>query len=472
MTKYRSSPQLSRRGVLASAGAGAAAALLGAAGRPGAAEAALSGRARTRVVVIGGGIAGVAAAWLMDGHCDVTLLEAASTLGGHNATVQLDVDGRQVAVDLGAQFFGPASHPIYHKLVTSVLQLPTVPNALYNTVAQYGVPTPVMVSPSAGRPITDVLPYLPGLQAIGVVMAGAKDLETRQDWDTTVAEFVEALAIDETLKQNLVYPFVASVNGASISQAKAFSARAALALGVRPLVGDGAEQRTEYVNARDGLQAVIAALAGEFTTVTALTNSAAVGLCRDGVRYRVVDAVGRVHVAEHVVLALPPEPAAKLVAQLPGADPLVRAYRRFGYMPARIAVHRDPVYMPAASTDWSSFNILRDGDYAEASIAYQQLRGDVTLYKSWALNRRQEPKQLLAETTFRHPVITPDFIRAQSVLHGSNGRDGLWFAGSHVLDVDSQESALVTAIQVAAKLSPLSPNRRRLGTLPPSPVIP
>ncbi|WP_329538534.1 FAD-dependent oxidoreductase (plasmid) [Streptomyces sp. NBC_01450] len=453
---------------MTAAGLSTAAALTGISVGAKPARAVTAGSTRQRVVVIGGGIAGVATAWLLDGQYDVTLLEAASSLGGHATSMAVDVDGHHGMVDIGAQFFGPYSHPIYNKLVTSVLQVPTVPNQLDNTVFQYGVPTPLMVSPSADRPITDLLQYLPALQAVAELMDRARDLEERRDWTTSVADLVEAMPTDETLKESFVYPYVASVNGATISQVKEFSARAALALAVRPLVGD----KTEYVNARDGLQSVVSALSNEFTSVTTLVVTRAVGLLRIGNQYRITDSQGRVHLADQVVLALPPEPAAALVAQLPQADALTSAYSRFRYMPARIAIHRDPVYMPASPADWSSFNITRDGEFCEASISYARLRGDIPVYKSWVLHRREEPKQLLASMDFRHPLITPDFVQAQGDLQRCNGDDGLWFAGSHVFDVDSQESALYSALMIATKLAPASPNRLRLGTLPTSPATP
>ncbi|MCW8103433.1 FAD-dependent oxidoreductase [Streptomyces tauricus] len=468
MSHENEKSKLSRRRLVAAAGFGTAAALTGTAvgAQPAGAASLRSGR--LRVVVVGGGIAGVATAWLLDGQHDVTLLEAASSLGGHAASVPVDVEGHDVMVDVGAQFFGPYSHPIYNKLVTSVLQVPTVPNQLDNTLFEYGMPTPLMVSPSIDRPITDLLQYLPALQAVGELMERARDLEARRDWSITVADLVEAMTVDEALKESFVYPYVASVNGATISQAKEFSARAALALAVRPLVDD----RTEYVNARDGLQSVISSLSNEFTSVTTCVNTRAAGLSRVGGQFKITDSQGRVHLADQVVLALPPEPAAALVAQLPQSDSLTSTYNRFRYMPARIAIHRDPIYMPASPKDWSSFNITRDGEYCEASIFYGRLRGDAPVYKSWVLHRREEPKELLDSMDFRHPLITPDFIRAQGELQRRSGDDGLWFAGSHVFDVDSQESALYSALMIAAELAPGSQNRLRLGTLPTSPAAP
>ncbi|MER6958703.1 FAD-dependent oxidoreductase [Streptomyces sp. NPDC000618] len=473
MAHGNDTPRLSRRGFVSAVGLGTAAALAGSVVGPGSAYAVSADEARQRVVVIGGGIAGLATAWLLDGLHDVTVLESAPSLGGHVASVPVETsDGRRAIVDLGAQFFGSHSHPIYHKLVTSVLQVPTVANRFDNTVTRYGEQTPVMVTPGADRPITDVLPYLPALQAVAELMDRARELEANRDWGVTVTDLVEAMTVEDALKQSLVYPYVASVNGATVSQVKDFSARAALALGVRPLVGDGTEQTTDYVNARDGLQSVISAMAGELTGVTTLVNTQAVGLTRSGQVYQVTDSRGQVHLADQVVFALPPESAVPLVSQLPQAGRLTQIYGRFRYMPGRIVIHEDPVYMPALTADWSSFNITHDDDYAEASISYGRLRGDIDVFKSWALHRREEPKRLLAAQDFRHPMITPDFIRAQGDLRGLNGKDGLWFAGSHVVDVDSQESALYSALTIGNALAPESANRTRLGVLPTTPVTP
>lgn len=53
-----------------------------------------------RVAVIGGGISGLATAWLLSQRCRVTLYEAAPRLGGHARTVTAGLYGDQ-PVDTG-----------------------------------------------------------------------------------------------------------------------------------------------------------------------------------------------------------------------------------------------------------------------------------------------------------------------------------------------------------------------------------
>ena len=52
-------------------------------------------------------MAGISLAWLLDGACDVVVLEARDSIGGNVQTVDVDLDGHRLVVDLGAQYFIP-----------------------------------------------------------------------------------------------------------------------------------------------------------------------------------------------------------------------------------------------------------------------------------------------------------------------------------------------------------------------------
>ncbi len=166
------------------------------------------------------------------------------------------------------------------------------------------------------------------------------------------------------------------------------------------------------------------------------------------------------------MLALPPYAAGPLVGQLAGTGDIVSTYARFHYIPARVAIHTDPTYMPAKRSDWSGFNVLTDGPWCEPSMWFGAFR-DVDVYKSWVSHRAELPRETIATFDYLHAHETPDLARAQAALGAVQGDQGLWFAGTHMTDVASQESALVSAIDVAKRLAPGSANLARvLGTQP------
>jgi predicted NAD/FAD-binding protein len=142
----------------------------------------------------------------------------------------------------------------------------------------------------------------------------------------------------------------------------------------------------------------------------------------------------------------------------------------FSYFPTEISIHRDPVYMPEKKHQWSAYNTLVDGTHAEASIwlgAFRQSGGEpLSLFKSWVTSRSLDPQEEIFRRNFLHPLITPDFIEAGRALAQYQGQDGVWFAGSYTREVDSQNTALLSAMRVVRDLDPLAPNLVALESAP------
>lgn len=64
-----------------------------------------------RVAVVGTGIAGNIAAYKLRDRFDVTVFEAAGYIGGHTNTVDVDDDGRPLAIDTGFIVFNDRTYP-------------------------------------------------------------------------------------------------------------------------------------------------------------------------------------------------------------------------------------------------------------------------------------------------------------------------------------------------------------------------
>ncbi|MCX7160230.1 MAG: FAD-dependent oxidoreductase, partial [Proteobacteria bacterium] len=64
-----------------------------------------------RIAVVGSGISGLAAAWLLARNHAVTLYEAGDYLGGHTHTVDVTLEGATHGVDTGFLVFNRATYP-------------------------------------------------------------------------------------------------------------------------------------------------------------------------------------------------------------------------------------------------------------------------------------------------------------------------------------------------------------------------
>src|SRR5258706_13782657 len=70
-----------------------------------------------RIGIVGAGGAGLTAAWLLSETHEVTLFEKQDRLGGHAHTLEVELAGERVAVDMGAEFFSRAMFPTFTRLL-------------------------------------------------------------------------------------------------------------------------------------------------------------------------------------------------------------------------------------------------------------------------------------------------------------------------------------------------------------------
>ncbi len=85
--------------------------------------------ARLKIAVVGTGISGLSAAWLLGRRHEVTLYEQADRVGGHSNTVQVECKGRAIPVDTGFIVFNRATYPNLTALFAH-LGVPTQPSSM------------------------------------------------------------------------------------------------------------------------------------------------------------------------------------------------------------------------------------------------------------------------------------------------------------------------------------------------------
>jgi predicted NAD/FAD-binding protein len=422
---------------------------------------------RRRVGIVGGGMAGVSLAWLLDGDCDVVLLEAADTVGGNIRGVAVEIDGQAFVVDMGAQYYHPGPYPLYTALLTHLGLHAASPIAGAShafpasiTVTAEGETTPRFVSPVLPDRTWPLLAgwNAAGVGAFGTAFPAAKWREVSgASWTLTLDEWLPTLGLTRAQWEGMLLPWAASLFSGSIEQARGLSARAAMIFAAKALPPLPWDPVLYYV-LTPGMGEPLRRMLDQLTTVEVRTGAGVQHVVRDSSGgFQIACADGRTIAADDLVFACSGPDTLRLLQDVPGTAAQQDAVRGIEYHDARLVLHTDPAYVPPNPFLWSFLNCHVRGASCEASmwmapvLAGPPFATAAKLWKSWTTHR-DLPAGILHEAHFVHLLPTPASLRAQVALRTLQGREGVWFAGGYTRPYDSQETALRSALGVAVGL--------------------
>ena len=388
-----------------------------------------------RIAVVGSGITGLSAAWLLSKTHDVTLFEADSRIGGHSHTVDAPAPNAPVAVDTGFIVYNEGNYPNLSAMFEH-LKVPTKPaymsfavsiddgafeycsqglGALFAQKRNYA-------SPKFWRMIRDVLRFqkeaprdLAELERTGESL---EDYLTRKGFGTLFIEahlMPQAAAIWScTMGQMANYPAASFV--------RFYMNHNLLKLDLKPT------WRTVDGGSREYVSRLLADFDGKVVTQAGIT-----GVVRglDGAALRFED--GRLERFDAVILATHSDQALKLL-EAPSADEraLLGAIE---YRPNRVVLHRDVSLMPKRRKAWAAWTHMGYSERAgEGGVTYwmnelQSLSGP-PLFVSLNPAREPDPSLVLGEWDYEHPVFDVAAVEAQKSLWSLQGRRNVWFAGA------------------------------------------
>ena len=417
-----------------------------------------------RVAIIGGGSAGLTAAWLLDQDHEVTLYEKEPRLGGHAWTIPVDLGGAVAHVDAGSEFFSDGMFPTFARL----LRLLDVPLTPYHCTATFhatdGDHVRHLPPRREGRIVwSGFAPgHLADLIQFAYVLRAARGLMRRRDTSITLGGFVEGLpGLRPRFKERFLYPFLLAQWCVEPDEFRRFIAYDALRYCYMHFGLSLDAPKMLHIDG--GTQSYVERLRGQLRRATLRTGAEVRGIERSPEGLTVVTAEGARARHDAVILATNAQAASRLARGVAGADEASRQLGRVEYFRTAIAIHGDARLLPRRRDHWSVVNTRWDGTHAQNTVWKPWLSPpERPIFKSWVTYERELPEPLHALVEFDHPKIDARYFEAQQALTTLQGRSGLWFAGMQTWDVDCHESAVVSAAHVVRQLSP---NSRRLQQL-------
>jgi predicted NAD/FAD-binding protein len=411
-----------------------------------------------RIAVIGGGVSGLAAAWLLAPQNNVTLYEAEPRLGGHARTVMAGRNGDQ-PVDTGFIVFNQVNYPHFTRMLDA-LDVPVAKSDMsFGATIDGGAIEYSLQSVNAvfGQRRNLARPAFLGMIRDLVRFNAEAEAAATSD-DVTIADLVGELGLGDWFSRYYLMPMCGAIWSTPTMDVGAFPARTLVNFFKNHSLLSREQHQWMTI---DG---------GSVEYVRRLTADLRVrGVdLRPGTPVKTVErAPGRVTVRAHgalpetfdqVIFATHSDDALRLLDAPTEAERA--ALGNLTYQDNRAILHNDVRQMPRRRRCWSSWTYKADtaGDHTRIGVSYwmnrlQNIPHDDPLFVTLNPSDDIPDSAIYDENTFRHPVFDRAALRAQNALREIQGENGTWFAGAYTRH-GFHEDGFASAVSIAEQLQP------------------
>ncbi|MFD2173243.1 NAD(P)/FAD-dependent oxidoreductase [Rhodobacter lacus] len=413
---------------------------------------------RKRIAVIGAGISGLGAAWLMRDE-EVVVFEAGRRIGGHARTIS----AFGAMVDTGFLVCNRVTYPLFTALMDALkVRLQSAPMSFAASFGdgayEYGTGSALDLFRQPGRLFDRSHWHM--LRDIRRFMAEAPKMAGQGG---SIGEVVAELGLGREFRDRFLMPMSGAIWSTPPRFMLDFPADRFLRFfASHGLMGEG--PRPEWLTVTGGASTYVEALAA--ATGAEIRRSCPVQLVRRGPGGVTVVSPRGEELFDQVILATHAPQALRLLADADAAETAVLG--ALTVEPNRMVLHSDPGFLPKRRALWSSWNHvtaappggLRNRPISLSYWLNRLQRVETPAPLIMTLNPEREPQAIHNEATLSHPQFDGRALAALDRLGEIQGRGGLWYAGAWTR-YGFHEDGLLSALRVAQAMGrdwPLGPD--------------
>jgi predicted NAD/FAD-binding protein len=405
-----------------------------------------------RIAIIGTGISGMTAAYLLSEDHEVVVFEANNYIGGHTNTVDVSLNGQQYAVDTGFIVFNEKTYPNFVKLMkrlnvgwqnslmsfsvqcekTGLEFSPSTLNSLF-------IQRRNLLRPSFYRMLWDAMRFKRDSEAL---------LES-DDYGLTLAAFLSDKGYSEAFVQHFIIPMGEAIWSADPVKFNQFPARYFTQFFKNHgflNVKDQPQWLTIKGRSRQYIKPITRPYAEQIRLNTPVTS---VRRHPDAVAIQPQNEVAERF--DRVVIATHSDQALALLEDPSDAEKNILGV--IPYQENQAVLHCDESLLPSKKAAWASWNYhIPQEDLGRVAVTYdmnllQRIGAPQELCVSLNLAKAIDPAKTYREMIYHHPVYNPESLTARHSHRDINGINRTYYAGAY-WGYGFHEDGVVSALEV------------------------
>ena len=386
-----------------------------------------------KIAVVGSGISGLSAAWLLNPRHQVTLYEAADYLGGHTNTVDVTLDGMTYPVDTGFLVHNDLTYP---NLIQLFEHLGVQTHA---TDMTFSVSQPAMDIEWAGSSLATVFAQKKNLmrlqfwrmllEIISFNSRSHKLLAWSEQRRVTLGGLLDEYSYSSSFRQGYLLPMAAAIWSSSPSEILGFPASTFLRFCINHRLLQ-IEGRPEWRSISGGGRTYVKKMA---ESLDVRLNHPVEEVVREKGKVNLTSR-GETVTYDAVIFATH---APETLRMMKDADTREQALLgSVRYQPNLAVLHTDRRFLPQRESLWSAWNYLSLGEEGRSvCVTYllnhlQNLPFDTPLMVTLNPPEDMAPRGEIARFDYDHPIFDQAAIDAQSRLESIQGSNSTWYCGA------------------------------------------
>lgn len=413
-----------------------------------------------KLAIIGTGIAGMGAAYLLKDYFDITLFEKNNYVGGHTNTVSVNEQGKEIYIDTGFMVFNKVTYPNLTKLFER-LDVPIKPTSMSFSVNH--VKTGLEYNGSGLKGLFSQRKNIFNPKFISMLFQinrfnnDCSEVLVDEKYNSySLKDYVDEKGYGNEMLEKYLIPMSSAVWSTPPDKMLGFPAKTLIRFFYNHgFLGLNTEH--QWYTVENGSRVYRDKLIDDFKNKIILNNEA-IKVTRANNKIEVVTKDLQKHFYDKVIIASHADESLKILADATELE--TQLLSKFNYQYNKATLHTDASVMPRNKKIWSSWNYRieeKSGEVKTSTIYYMNSLQQVSKRKDYFVSIDDpgniDKNKIIKEIDYTHPIFLLDAIEAQKNLDKINSQGNNTFYCGSYFKYGFHEDAFTSAVELSNKLT-------------------